>query len=624
MTTSMPVSAGSRLASGRSPPPSAVVTLAPMQFPAKRWIRPESGRDVTNGDGRWNAAAGARLVDRLLAARGVVEKDARDAFFDPRVNHLQLPAEMHGMSAAAAVICDAVRARRRIAIYGDYDVDGIMATAILWHMLQALAPELPVRTYIPHRIEEGYGLNAEALRALKDEGIDLVVTVDCGVSAVEEAAFARDIGLELVVTDHHELKASGAIPVAHAVVHPRLPGEQKFGELCGAGVAWKLAWQLGQTWCGSKTLPQMLRERLVSLLPLAAIGTVADVVPLLGENRVIVARGLTAVGKTGIVGLDTLLASARIDPAQCDSEAVAFRLAPRINACGRMGHAEMAAELFTTADRVRAEEIADTLHALNEQRRKDDKAIFEEALEKLRARHGDRKPRGIVLADESWNLGIVGIVCSKLVDQFACPTILLTRNREIYKGSGRSVPGIELHRVLEECSEHLIGFGGHAMAAGLKIDGASIEAFTHAFEHACDRLLPPAEEQRPQIEIDCECALGDLDLATVGQIARLAPFGRENRRPAVLVEDVEVTQVRAIGKTGTHLEVKVRQPHAGQMQFLRMQWWNGAEHAELLARGTRIDVVVEPGLNHFRGLAEVEAKVIDFRVRTAQAVGGVG
>ena len=602
----------------------AGVTLAPMQFPAKRWIRPEKSREVPSAGSPWNAAARTRLVDRLLAARGIVEKDAREAFFDPRVNHLQVPSDMHGMSAAAATICDAIRARRRIAIYGDYDVDGIMATAILWHMLKALAPDLAVRTYIPHRIEEGYGLNADALQALKDEGIDLVVTVDCGVSAVEEAAFAQKIGLELVVTDHHELKASGEVPAAQAVVHPRLSAEQKFGELCGAGVAWKLAWQLGETWCGSKTLPQVLRERLVSLLPLAAIGTVADVVPLLGENRVIVARGLTAVGKTGIVGLDALLASARIDPAQCDSEAVAFRLAPRINACGRMGHAEMAAELFTTADRVRAEEIADTLHALNEQRRKDDKTIFEEALEKLRARHGDRKPRGIVLADESWNLGIVGIVCSKLVDQFACPTILLTRNREIYKGSGRSVPGIELHRVLEECSEHLIGFGGHAMAAGLKIDGASIEAFAHAFERACDQLLPPAEEQRPQIEIDCECALGDLDLATVGQIARLAPFGRENRRPAVLVEDVEVTQVRAIGKTGTHLEVKVRQPNAGQMQFLRMQWWNGAEYAELLARGTRIDVVVEPGLNHFRGLAEVEAKVIDFRVRTAQAIGGVG
>ena len=602
----------------------AGVTLAPMQFPAKRWIRPEKSREVPSAGSPWNAAARTRLVDRLLAARGIVEKDAREAFFDPRVNHLQVPSDMHGMSAAAATICDAVRARRRIAIYGDYDVDGIMATAILWHMLKALAPDLAVRTYIPHRIEEGYGLNADALRALKDEGIDLVVTVDCGVSAVEEAAFAQKIGLELVVTDHHELKASGEVPAAQAVVHPRLSAEQKFGELCGAGVAWKLAWQLGETWCGSKTLPQVLRERLVSLLPLAAIGTVADVVPLLGENRVIVARGLTAVGKTGIVGLDELLASARIDPAQCDSEAVAFRLAPRINACGRMGHAEMAAELFTTADRDRAVEIADTLHALNEQRRKDDKAIFEEALQKLRASHGDRKPRGIVLADESWNLGIVGIVCSKLVDQFACPTILLTRNREIYKGSGRSVPGIELHRVLEECSEHLIGFGGHAMAAGLKIDGASIEAFAHAFERACDQLLPPAEEQRPQIEIDCECALGDLDLATVGQIARLAPFGRENRRPAVLVEDVEVTQVRAIGKTGTHLEVKVRQPNAGQMQFLRMQWWNGAEYAELLARGTRIDVVVEPGLNHFRGLAEVEAKVIDFRVRTAQAIGGVG
>ncbi|MCE2884454.1 MAG: single-stranded-DNA-specific exonuclease RecJ [Planctomycetaceae bacterium] len=595
-----------------------------MEFPAKRWIRPtapEAGRASGHGGGR--PATDGALVDRLLAARGVVTKEDREAFLGPLLKHVQSPSDMHGMREAAATICDAVRRKKRIAIYGDYDVDGIMATAIVWHMLRAIAPDLAVRTYIPHRIEEGYGLNADALRALKDEGIDLVVTVDCGVSAVDEAAFAREIGLELVVTDHHELKASGAVPLAHAVVHPRLPADQRFGELCGAGVAWKLAWQVAETFSGSKTLPEALRNRLLSLLPLAAIGTIADVVPLLGENRVIVARGLAVIGHTGIVGLDELLASARLEPARIDSEAIAFRLAPRINACGRMGHAEDAVELFTTADRRRSAEIAAKLDELNDLRRKDDKTILEEAIAKLEARTGGRAPRGIVLADERWNLGVVGIVCSKLVDRYACPAILITRNGDIYKGSGRSVPGIELHRVLEQCSAHLLGFGGHAMAAGVKIDGASIEAFASAFEEACDALLPPAAEQRPQLEIDCECTLGDLDLSTVGQITRLAPFGRSNRRPTVLVEDVEVTQVRAIGKTGTHLEVKVRQPQGGQMQFLRMQWWNGAEHAELLARGTRIDVVVEPALNEFRGIAEVEAKVVDFRIRAAQAVGGV-
>jgi len=596
-----------------------------MQFPAKRWIRPTGPEDDrTTGNGASRLGAGGALVDRLLAARGVVTREDREAFLGPLLKHVQNPSDMHGMREAAATICDAIRQRKRIAIYGDYDVDGIMATAIVWHMLRAIAPDLAVRTYIPHRIEEGYGLNADALRALKDEGIDLVVTVDCGVSAVDEAAFAREIGLELVVTDHHELKASGAVPLAHAVVHPRLPSDQRFGELCGAGVAWKLAWQVAETFSGSKTLPEALRNRLLSLLPLAAIGTIADVVPLLGENRVIVARGLAVIGHTGIVGLDELLASSRLEPAKIDSEAIAFRLAPRINACGRMGHAEDAAELFTTANRVRSAEIAAKLDELNELRRKDDKAILGEAIAKLEARTGGRTPRGIVLADEHWNLGVVGIVCSKLVDRYACPTILITRNGDIYKGSGRSVPGIELHRVLEQCSAHLLGFGGHAMAAGIKIDGASIEAFASAFESACNALLPPPDAQRPQLEIDCECKLGDLDLPTVGQITRLAPFGRSNRRPTVLVEDVEVTQVRAIGKTGIHLEVKVRQPQGGQMQFLRMQWWNGAEHAELLARGTRIDVVVEPALNEFRGIAEVEAKVVDFRFRAAQAVGGVG
>ena len=589
-----------------------------MQFPAKRWIRPRP-REGSEG-----------LLDRLFEGRGLRSLDEREAFCRPSLKQLQDPEAIHDMGEAAEAICDALHAGRRLAIYGDYDVDGIMATAILWHMIRAIAPSAPVRTYVPHRIEEGYGLNREALDALGGEGIQTVVTVDCGVSAIHEAKHARDIGLELVITDHHELHPSHEVPVARAVVHPRLSGEQRFGDLCGAGVAWKLAWMVAERWCGSKRLPKVLQERLLTLLPLAAIGTVADVVPLLGENRVIVARGLTLARTTGIAGLDALLDSARAADV-VDAEQIAFRVAPRLNACGRMGHPEEAVELLTTADRRRAEEIVSRLEDLNADRKKEENRILETALAQLGVQLGVQldgqlspgaRPRGIVLCDDSWNLGVVGIVCSKLVDLYACPVILFTRNKDVYKGSGRSVDGVELHKVLAACKEHLVGFGGHAMAAGVTASGPdAIARFREAFVREVDALLPPSDEQRPPLAIDSLCELGELDIATVQEIDQLAPFGRENRKPALLIEGVEVTQVRPFGKAGAvrHLELAVRKPWRGQQRFLRIQWWDGAKHAGSIEKGMRLDLVIEAGLDRFRGGIEPNARLLDLRFATAES-----
>jgi len=584
-----------------------------MEFPAKRWIMPE--------DGPTAGPASRTVIDRLLEARGIPAGPVREAFLRPDLRNLESPDAMHGMRAAAEAICAAVRAKRRIAIYGDYDVDGVMATAILWHMLRTIDPEMPVRTYVPHRIEEGYGLNADALRTLAAEGIEFVVTVDCGVSAIAEARLARELGLELVVTDHHELRATGEAPEARAVVHPRLPGAQRFGELCGAGVAWKLAVMLGEVWCGSRRQPEVFRSRLLSLLPLAAVGTVADVVPLRDENRIIVAKGLPGIGGTGIAGMDALLASARVDAGTVDVERIAFRLAPRINACGRMGHAEDAIELFTTADRARAKEIVSMLDELNEARRAQERGIFDEARMKLDALGVRGKPRGIVLHDERWNLGIVGIVCSKLVDLHACPVVLITRNKEIYKGSGRSVRGIELHKVLEACSAHLVSYGGHAMAAGVQVAGvAEIEAFRARFTEECDRLLPAEDEQKPALEIDCRTSVAAVaSTAVATELAQLAPFGRDNRKPVFLLENALVTQARVFGKTSAtvrtppHLELVVKQGAPGSEAFLRVQWWGGAEHASRFEKGSRVDLAVEIGISTYSGLAEVEAKLVDVR-----------
>ncbi|MFM7133187.1 MAG: single-stranded-DNA-specific exonuclease RecJ, partial [Planctomycetota bacterium] len=468
--------------------------------------------------------------------------------------------------------------------------------------------------YIPHRIEEGYGLNADALRSLRAQGVELVVTVDCGVAAPDEARVAAEIGLELVVTDHHEPKASGELPVARAVVHPRIGGAAAggFGELCGAGVAWKLAWMLGEIHGGSARLPEVLRNRLRMLLPLAAIGTIADVVPLRGENRIIVARGLLEVRRTGIPGLDALLsASCGEDP--IDAEKVAFRIAPRINACGRMQHANEAVELVTTASRARIAEIVALTERLNSARREEQDAIFADASARLaEATRDGARPRGIVLSDESWNLGVVGIVCSKLVERFACPAILFTRSPDGgYKGSGRSLAGVDLHEVLGECGEHLAGYGGHAMAAGVRAaDSAQVERFREAFVRACDARLPAPEEQRPVLEVDCECELAELDIVSLEAIERLAPWGRENPKPRLVVRDAEVTDLRIFGKSQQHLELTLR--HEGARKgFLRAQRWDGAPLAASIARKSRVDIVIEPEINTFRGVAEVRARLID-------------
>ncbi len=621
------------------------VTLAAMNFPAKRWIESQP-RAATRGSE--HGAVHSRplresILEKMLKTKGI-SSEQRENFLHPATKNLAPARNMHGMVEAARLICAAVRAHRKIAIYGDYDVDGVMATAILWHMLRALAPTLSVRTYVPHRIEEGYGLNRDALRTLRDEGIEVVITVDCGVSAVDEARYAQEIGLELIITDHHELKASGEVPVARAVVHPRLGDTQHFGEQCGAGVAWKLATQLMDEWCGaadsahaagSQTKrPQVLLDRVKSLLPLAAIGTVADVVPMLSENRIIVARGLPGAFDTGIDGLNALLDSSRVEPRTMDAEKVAFRVAPRINACGRMGHAEDVVELFTTANASRADEIVAKIDELNTKRRADERAIFESALEKVHARLAEcgstdpaQKPRGIVVWDDAWNLGVVGIVCSKLVDLFACPVIIITRNKEGWKGSGRSIKGIELHHVLEECSEHLQHFGGHAMAAGVTIESEEkVKAFRDAFVKIIDRQLPPMEEQRPTLDIDCVCSIGELDIVGVQEIAKLAPFGRDNRKPVLLIEDVEITQSRHFGKSfdnkpPANLELALKQSDGGKDKFLRVQWWNGAPHASEFVKGMRIDVVVEVGLSTFGRLPEVEARVLDLRLSVVSHAG---
>lgn len=579
---------------------------------------PALGRGLTR---RWfyrhaeGAAPAGQLVERLLWARGV-EAAERDGFLRGALTDLERPWERPDLHAAATALLEALRAKRSIAIYGDYDVDGITSTAIVWHAARAIEPEARIECYVPHRMEEGYGLNGEALRTLAARGVEFVMTVDCGVTAVAEAKLARELGLELIITDHHRPRDDGQLPDVRAIAHPSLPGrEHRFTECCGAVVAWKVVWALFDLVAGSPDghrLPAVLRERLSSLLPLAALGTVADVMPLVGENRAIVKHGLAGIRSTGIEGIDALLKLGDVGK-DIDSETVGFRLAPRLNAVGRLGSAEAAVRLMTTATGAECQAIVRELDQLNDERRKTERAIFEQACALARASGMDRDDRrAIVLADPGWHAGVVGIVCSRLVEAFGRPTILMQELEGVCKGSGRSIHGFSLVDAINACGEQPLKSGGHDHAAGLTLRTDRLRAFTDAFiGHATSVLRP--EDLVQGISIDTAASIGELSTDTVKTCERLAPFGRGNPRPTVLIEDVVLSAPpKLMGKEGRHLLLTLRE---GNDRFLKTKWWDGRAHIDRLRQGSRLDVVVEPKIDRYLGAESVEAEIRDARVR---------
>ncbi len=520
---------------------------------------------------------------------------------------------MHGLDCAAERLLAAVRDGEPITIYGDYDVDGTSATAILYHILRAIAPHADIRTYIPHRVDEGYGLNAQAITQLAAEGARVIVSVDCGVTAIEPALAARAAGVDLIITDHHNL-AEGALPEAFAVVHPRHPaGTYPFADLCGAGVAYKLAWRLATMHAGTAKVGDELRALLLDLLALASLGVVADVVPLVGENRIMARFGLACLRSCRFPGVRALIAASGLEREDIDAYRVGFILGPRLNACGRMGHARDAVELLTTSDASRAKAIADSLTALNNQRRATEQAITIQAAEMAEAAGmtTDQR-RAIVLAHEDWHTGVIGIVCSRLVDRFARPVILMRKQADACTGSGRSINGLSLHHALSQCSHLLESFGGHDHAAGLRLHPSNLRAFTDAFiDHVNDTLTPA--QLAPTLRIDCDAALADLTPSAIAQLEQLAPFGRDNPPITVRLTNLEVAgQPRRFGREGAHLGLHVRQG----TRVMRLIAWNWGGRAESFAAGQTIDAVVTPVISKWNGTVKVEPEVRDVQLAT--------
>lgn len=544
------------------------------------------------------------LIAQLLYNRGIDDPGTARAFLNPELKLLHPPEALPGATAAAEIIARAVRDRRRIVIYGDYDVDGTTGTAILWHVLKLA--DADVSYYIPHRLEEGYGLNGDALRQLHDEGAGLVITVDCGITAVEEARLARELGLPLIITDHH---APGAeLPEADALVHPGVDPGYPNRDLCGAGVAFKLAWAIAQKVCQSDRVTPAFREFLVSAVGLVALGTIADVVPLVDENRILARFGLSGLRESQMPGLQALIDSARLSDQKINSEHVGFWLAPRLNAAGRMGHARLAAELLTHADATRAREIALYLEEQNRGRQSVERRILKEAMEQIEAQDlASDAHRAIVLAADGWHAGVIGIVAARIVDRWHRPTVMIALENGEGQGSARSIPHFALHEALAECSEHLDAHGGHAMAAGLRIQREKVPAFTEAFVGRANQNLT-GKDLLPTLRLDAEVTLGELTEPLVQEIERMAPFGMGNPKPRFASSWLELDrEPRVVGKNGGHLQFSLTDGRISRKAIA----FGKADLLQPLVDHRRCRVAFEPILNTFNGRTSVELRVRD-------------
>ena len=480
-----------------------------------------------------------RLLE-LLVERGIDTPQRVEEYLHPDKALLHDPMRMQDMDRAVAVIRESIARGDEIIVFGDYDVDGVTATAILLTYLRKQGAKAGF--YIPDRHGEGYGLNMAAIDRLAEHA-KLLITVDCGITCPDEVAHARQLGMRVIVTDHHQLGPK--LPECEAVLNPLL-GEYPFRRLCGAGVAFKLVQALGG------------EEAIASLWELAALATIADIVPLMGENRVIVANGLRAMAQTKRPGLIALMESAGVEPKNVTSSDVAFRMAPRINAGGRLALASRGVELLTTRKLETAREIAQELDQDNTKRRELELAIFGEADRRVQQEIDFMSERAIVVSGEGWNPGVIGLAASRLVEKYKWPTILLAQDGDVCVGSARSIPGVNIHDAMATCRDLFVRFGGHAQAAGLTIEAKNVPEFRRRLSEAIAQQAEP-EAFIPTEEYDLELELPEMTEELIDAFSAMQPTGFGNPAPVFCVRGVNTTYVRQIGKEGAHLRMRLSQ-----------------------------------------------------------------
>ncbi|HDS85618.1 MAG TPA: single-stranded-DNA-specific exonuclease RecJ [Phycisphaerales bacterium] len=546
------------------------------------------------------------LFAQVLLNRKLSEIAHARGFLSPKLTDLIEPTRMPGLTAAVHRMMRAVSEKEKIAIYGDYDVDGITSVAILWHLLQMLGAD--VDYYIPHRVDEGYGLNDEAVRQLAEAGTQLLITVDCGVTAVRQVRLAGELGMDVIVTDHHQLGAE--LPPAEAIVHPLLDSDYANPASSGAMVAFKLAWGVAEAHKRGGRIPDALRQFLLNATTLAGIGTIADVVDLRGENRVLAGYGLRAVEQSGLVGVRALIETAQLAGDAVNSYDVAFKLAPMLNAAGRMGHARLAVELLTTDNQVRALYIAQYLKEQNRLRQKCQRDIFKQAKARI-LQHGLNHPdrKTIVLADENWHSGVIGIVASRIIDEFYRPTILINTANGLGQGSGRSIEGFNLYASLAACSEHLVSFGGHEMAAGLKVETRKVGDFSEAFEAYAQQSLGRMTLES-FLDIEAETCIGEFNDRLMRELKSLEPFGQGNPRPMFATRGVRlIAPPRRVGARSDHLQLSI----ADATGAVRCIGFGMGNLEKKLLEIDSFSVAYEPQHNTYNGKTMLQFVLSDIR-----------
>jgi len=546
------------------------------------------------------------VLATLLVRRGVSDEEAARRFLRPTLDHLLDPYAMRDMDRAVDRIERAVRDGEKILLFGDYDVDGISGTALLHHWF-ALR-DVRVDTYIPNRLTEAYSMTPAAVREIVGRGVGVVVSIDNGSGAAEEIEAFRREGVDVIVTDHHEIEAPAPRP--HALVNPKREDcEYPLALLAGVGVAFKLASALSRRFTPRMRESAPFRRFLMDALALAALGTISDVVPLVGENRVLAKFGLRAIGASELPGLRELLRVSKVDASQVAAWDVGYRMGPRLNAAGRMGDPSDALALLLDPDPDRAREAARRIDRANTERQAVERSILEECRRRVLAAGDVASRHSIVLGDSAWHRGVLGIVAAKLAGEFHRPTILVAFEDGLGKGSARSVPGFNILEAIRSTSDCLTDFGGHAFAAGVALPQADFDRFRDAFDHACGELGGDDSFVR-SLRVDLELGIEQLDVPLLREIDLLAPHGEGNPPPLILARDLRVAgPPRLMGRHNRHLRMFLNR---GETTFRAVGFGLGG-WIETLHDASRIDIVYQPRINRWAGRESIELMIRDLR-----------
>ena len=532
------------------------------------------------------------LLARILVNKNITNKNDMSIFMSPTRKDFHDPFLMPDMEIAINRLLKAIENNQKIIIYGDYDADGITSTTVLKLFLEERG--MDVSTYIPNRLNEGYGLNKGAIKKIYDDGFRLMVTVDCGISGIEEAEYANSLGIEMIITDHHEPAES--LPNAIAVVDAkRKDNEYPFNQLAGVGVVFKVIQAL------SMRLGLDEKEYL-KYLDIVCIGTISDIVPLVDENRVIAKLGLKLVAQTRNIGLRALIEI--IGFKNIDSSSVSFGIAPRINACGRMGNEKLALDLFLCKDKNEAKKLAVKLNEYNIERQSIEKQMYDEAVKIIDENEKDKAC--IIVGKEGWHHGIIGIVSSKITEMYFKPSILICFDGNEGKGSGRSIPGFDLHEALMNCKQYLKKFGGHAMAVGVTVDKSEFGKFKSELEEyakSCnvDKIVPI-------INVDSELSLKDINVEAVKSLSLLEPYGEANKMPLFLFRNLKINSIRSLSE-GKHLKLSLKDENF----MVDAIGFNMGELSEKYLLDDKVDIVGSLDINSYGGNESVQIVLKDIR-----------